>query len=354
MNRLYDESSITFIRNSCWTVSNLCRGKPQPDFNRVSMALPVLAQLINMNDRDVVADGCWAISYLSDGDNQQINTVLSSGVCNKLVQLLSSKYVNIVIPALRSIGNFVTGDDKQTQQVLDANVLPSLLYLLSNSKTTIVKEACWTISNIAAGSQSQVKQLFSQNIMPTIISLLSKSYIIKKEAAWVIANATSQDIPENVNALVSYGVIPALCEALKVPDVEVKEVVLNALNHILRVGVIVCTSANSDTNPYVKYVIQCGGGDTLESLQDHPNHSISDKVVNLLEKYFPVEDENEDQSTAPNINNNVFEFGLLSQQYQSNNNSIPPPPSFSSMMNGNVNENNNMNVNNYPNLFQGF
>lgn len=33
----------------------------------VANALPVLAQLIFSNDDEVLADGCWALSYLSDG-----------------------------------------------------------------------------------------------------------------------------------------------------------------------------------------------------------------------------------------------------------------------------------------------
>lgn len=331
--RFNDASNISLIRNATWTVSNLCRGKPQPDFARVSSALPVLARLINSNDRDIVADACWAISYLSDGDNVQISTVMSSGVCNQLVYLLSSPYINIITPALRAIGNFVTGDDKETQQVLDANVLPSLLHLLSNNKPTIVKEACWTISNIAAGTQSQVQSLFTQNIMPTIISLLNKSYIIKKEAAWVIANATTQDNPTNIQTLVSFGVIPALCDALNLPDIEVKEVVLNALNHILRVGLIVQRSAGSDCNPYVKYIIQCGGGDILEALQDHPNHSIADKVVKLIKAYFPIEDDEDDSNVQPTATQTGFAFGM------------PQAPSIN---------NNNTATNTFPNMFQGF
>ncbi len=35
-----------------------------------------------------VADSCWALSYLSEGDNNKIQKVIEAGVCHRLVELL--------------------------------------------------------------------------------------------------------------------------------------------------------------------------------------------------------------------------------------------------------------------------
>lgn len=58
-------------------------------FNQVKPALPVLRQLIFLNDEEVLTDACWALSYLSDGPNDKIQDVIESGVCPRLVELLS-------------------------------------------------------------------------------------------------------------------------------------------------------------------------------------------------------------------------------------------------------------------------
>lgn len=57
-------------------------------FSQVSPCLSVLSRLLFSSDPDVLADACWALSYLSDGPNEKIQAVIDSGVCRRLVELL--------------------------------------------------------------------------------------------------------------------------------------------------------------------------------------------------------------------------------------------------------------------------
>nr|XP_026653589.1 importin subunit alpha-7-like [Zonotrichia albicollis] len=86
---LTTSTRLTMTRNAVWALSNLCRGKsPPPEFEKVSPCLPVLSRLLFNSDSDLLADACWALSYLSDGPNEKIQAVVDSGVCRRLVELL--------------------------------------------------------------------------------------------------------------------------------------------------------------------------------------------------------------------------------------------------------------------------
>ena len=238
LQQLTENSKLSMLRNATWTLSNFCRGKPQPDFNLIRPALPKLAQLIYSTDDDVLTDSCWALAYLSEGPLDKIQAVIESGVTKRLVELLSThESPKVQTPALRTIGNIVTGDDLQTDVVINLEALPVLLALLNSPKKGIRKEACWTISNITAGNRDQIQAVIEANVIPPLINLLKTAeFDVKKEAAWAISNATSGGTPEQIKLLVQQGCIGPLSDLLGMQDPKIVNVALEGLENILKVG----------------------------------------------------------------------------------------------------------------------
>ncbi|GMI88870.1 importin alpha isoform 4 [Hibiscus trionum] len=320
--QLNERSKLSMLRNATWTLSNFCRGKPPAPFEQVKPALPVLRELIYLNDEEVLTDACWALSYLSDGPNDKIQAVIEAGVCPRLVELLGHPSATVLIPALRTVGNIVTGDDNQTQFVIDNKVLPQLYQLLvQNHKKSIKKEACWTISNITAGNKGQIQAVIEANIILPLVHLLQHAeFDIKKEAAWAISNATSGGSHEQIQFLVGQGCIKPVCDLLICPDPRIVTVCLEGLENILKVGEADKEMGmNGGINVYAQMVDECDGLDKIENLQTHDNHEIYEKAVKILERYW-AEEEDEEQNVQDGGNENQqgFNFGVNQQP------SVPP------------------------------
>jgi importin subunit alpha-1 len=315
-----DMSRDSLIRNAIWTLSNFCRGKPQPSFTVVERALPVLAFMIRNDDADVLADACWALSYLSDGPNEKIQAVINADVLPRLVELLEHKSYSVQTPALRCIGNIVTGDDQQTQKVIDLRALHSLAKLLDSPKRSIRKETCWALSNITAGNQLQIQAVIDAGVVPTLVSMLQVAPLeIKKEVCWALSNATSGGSLAQIDYLVEFDVIRPLLDMLVVNDVKIVTVALEGIENILRAG----ARADLTDNPYALIVDECGGVARLEAMFQHHNHEIYRKSSDMLALYFGGEEEDGvvtgGASIAPQVApSGQLQFGYQPQQQPSN------------------------------------
>jgi importin subunit alpha-4/3 len=217
------EIPIPFLRNVTWVIVNLCRNKePPPPTDTIKEILPALNLLIHHTDVNILVDTVWAISYLTDGGNDQIQMVIDSGVVPKLIPLLSHCDVKVQTAALRAVGNIVTGSDEQTQVVLNCDALSHFPGLLIHQKEKIRKEAVWFLSNITAGNQAQVQAVIDAGLLPKIIENLSKGeFQTQKEAAWAISNLTISGNKDQVAQLIEAGAISPFCDLLNCKDTTV-------------------------------------------------------------------------------------------------------------------------------------
>jgi len=104
-------------------------------------------------------------------------------------------------------------------------------------------------------------------IEPILQLLYSGRFDIKKEAAWCIANAVSGANSGQIVYFVQHGVIPPLCSLLELPDPQLVEMTLDAIERTLKVGHKLMQAQKLPDNPFALKIEECGGVEKLEMLQ---------------------------------------------------------------------------------------
>jgi hypothetical protein len=295
-------SSEAALQNAVWALSNMCRGQPRPCLQVAKQVLPVLAKLVIHDSKHALIDAMWALSYLTDGNDDDIQAVLDVVPAKRLVDLAGHFDIKLVTPALRCIGNIVSGNDAQTQALIDTGGLfARMSKLLDHSRAIIKKEACWTLSNIAAGTVDQARQL--AQYVDTNQSLLSKvanlvvtgDFGVKKEACWTLANLCSPRadpvcIAKVVASKPESG-LSALCQALTIDDPAAILVTMEALEAIL-------LSQVPSEKPIEQLFEEYGALDHLESLQEHASEDVYNKAAHIIATYFSQQGDSDDDAPA--------------------------------------------------------
>uniref|UniRef100_A0A673AJK5 Importin subunit alpha n=1 Tax=Sphaeramia orbicularis TaxID=375764 RepID=A0A673AJK5_9TELE len=282
---------VGYLRNITWTISNLCRNKnPFPPLSAVQQLLPCVTQLLHHSDQDILCDSCWAISYLTDGDNDRIDIVVKTGIVPRLVELMGHDELSVM--AAWALSNIVAGPCKQIQQVITCGLLPLLVELLRT--VSIAQTEHWVC-------------VFIQINQCVLWVLLDGDFKTQREAVWAVTNFTSGGTVEQVVQLVQSGALEAIIDLLQVKDAKVILVILEAINNML-----LAAEKIRETEKLTLLIEEMGGLDRIEMLQNHSNEMVYQAAHNLIEKYF-ADDETEGPAVDATKDEFVFQTPVQKQ-----------------------------------------
>ncbi|KAF3782768.1 Importin subunit alpha-2 [Nymphaea thermarum] len=319
--QLNEHAKLSMLRNATWTLSNFCRGKPQPPFEQTKPALPALQRLIHSADEEVLTDACWALSYLSDGTNDKIQAVIDAGVCPRLVELLLHPSPSVLIPALRTVGNIVTGDDQQTQVsatehgfLLSGHFCCSKSYVCSffgkdDMIWVLFFFDCLPLSavNRLSISAFEIYNLFdllidfclilqyviNHQALPCLLTLLTHNHkkSIKKEACWTISNITAGN-KQQIQAVIDAEIIHPLVQLLQTAEFDIKKEAAWAISN----------ATSGGTHDQIKYLVSQGCIKPLCDLLVCPDPRIVTVCLEGLENILKVGEAEKNMGNTGGVN----------------------------------------------------
>ncbi|CAD7976601.1 unnamed protein product [Amoebophrya sp. A25] len=190
------------LKNVLWVMTNCCRGKPAPEFQKIEPALSVFAEVVGRKMKDSLAsEALWGIFYAiqsntrQDESHMRLNALLLAGQQdrstvlvegNPLVRCLvaiiepkvapevengryTGRYIlaegkegnytkDIRIPALKALGELISAEPRcYTDVSILSGIVPAVLKMLRLvDHAQARKEGCWLVSNLLAALQDQV------------------------------------------------------------------------------------------------------------------------------------------------------------------------------------------------------
>ncbi|GMT01915.1 hypothetical protein PENTCL1PPCAC_24089, partial [Pristionchus entomophagus] len=305
----------SFVRTLAWTFSNMCRHKnPHAPLPVLQVLAQGLLVLIQYKDYNVRQDACWAVSYLTDGPDEQIMLARDAGIMPHVFKHLSEDD-GLVAPALRVLGNMATGNDSLTQSVIELGTLRVLPAVARKAKSSsIVKECCWLISNVIAGvppapwnpknswtvwttqaltqkrrTQQQIQAVLDNGLLSMIITIMQTGdYRCQFECSWALANLAQGGTTSQILELIPEKPWKAMAGLLAHTNTDLLANVLEVLYALLTA----VAAARPDQLEAVKEQMEESGVlDLLEKLQENMNEKIYNQTYRILSEYFADDDD---------------------------------------------------------------
>jgi hypothetical protein len=307
--------SVTFARTLAWTCTNFCRHKePQLTVQQISTILPFIKKFLDHPDNTCKQDACWALSYLTDSNDDILDLVFKTKILPSVRPLLGSTVIEMIAPAIRVFGNFTSGNDRQTQDIIDIGILnrevPQILQTGSNK---VIKETIWMISNILAGTPAQIQSVINAKLVPSILQYLRRGdFRIQTECAWALSNICHSGNRQQCYYLATINVFEYIVPLMNVRHADFLTHILSIIKSVFNAIAALHPDELEDQKQAFEEI---GGIDVIEDLQNHENAEIYEACYELIQTYF-LEDEDENvvpgdfssKADAVEMNQPVFKF----------------------------------------------
>lgn len=234
LKELNYSSNLIVLRHCTWAMANMGYSKR---FSKLLKAVPALIKLIYHFDNEIVGESCSSLAAMCNSSTDAIQVILDSNLLFRLHELLDMRNSSIImIGALDVIRGISLGTTEQNQALINCGTLDHLRSLLSSKNNSMTGRICSILANIAGETCDQIQAVIDAEFFPILFNLLvMEESETQVECAWVIRHCVSRkrSLPNQIDSLISFGIIQCLVEALESDNEDVLPVVIVTLRNVL-------------------------------------------------------------------------------------------------------------------------
>lgn len=139
---------ISFIRNTCWFLSNCVRAQPRPPFWQTKSIVDIFSKTVLIPDSDVLCDTLWGVSYMVDGCAPEEARFILKRIYPSIILSYAGNVSPVVAaPALHIISHLFHICPLICKQFLSSNVLKVLSEVISRRVQGRTVNLCLSIVN---------------------------------------------------------------------------------------------------------------------------------------------------------------------------------------------------------------
>ncbi|KAI9483595.1 MAG: armadillo-type protein [Benjaminiella poitrasii] len=168
--KIYLQDNFANVEALLWALTNMSRGGFRvADYSQYYTPMfRVLSRYIYVDEMKLKIEVCWGLARIlynmHEVEHFYSSNMISSGLCEQLLDLLRTESPKYVVPALRTIANLTSGPNSSLRNLLNTPVIKIITpFLQSYIPADIRKDAFLTISNLAAGDDYMIKTIIRHN-----------------------------------------------------------------------------------------------------------------------------------------------------------------------------------------------
>ncbi|KAF3812554.1 hypothetical protein GH733_019356 [Mirounga leonina] len=260
-------------------LGKLLSKEKQPPVDNIIRAglIPKFVSFLGRTDCSPIQfESAWALTNIASGTSEQTKAVVDGGAIPAFISLLASSHAHISEQAVWALGNIADAVEQ---------ILLTLAGLLHHDDPEVLADTCWAISYLTDGPNERIEMVVKTGVVPQLVKLLGATELpIVTPVLRAIGNIVTGTDEQNSEPLMNL---------LTAKDTKIILVILDAISNIFQPA-----EKLGETEKLSIMIEECGGLDKIEALQNHENESVWKASLNLIEKCFSVEEE-EDQNVVP-------------------------------------------------------